>query len=96
MPELQAQPVGTLRVEDKGKVTVPAAYRKRHKISKGSEVVCIQLGEALMIVPADVTLQHLCQRIQSGLAGQGVSVEQAVKNLGKIRQRRFKNLYGGK
>lgn len=37
-------------------------------------MLLIQLGEALMVVPSDVTLDHLCQRIQEALAGQSVSV----------------------
>jgi hypothetical protein len=46
-----------------------------------------------MIVSSDLTLDHLCQRIQEALAGQGISVEQALKNLERVRRHRFQRLY---
>jgi AbrB family looped-hinge helix DNA binding protein len=94
MPEPLARPIGAIRIEEKGQITVPAEYRKLHKLSKGSEVLLIQLGEALMVVPSDLTLNHLCQRIQEALAGRGVSVRQALRNLERVRRRRFQSLYG--
>jgi len=94
MPGAQARPIETIRVGDKGRIVVPPKYRKLHKLSKGSEVLLVQLGETLMVVPSDVTLFRLCERIQDALAGRGVSVSQALKNLGKVRRRRFQRLYG--
>lgn len=94
MSESLARPLGTVRVGEKGEITVPAAYRKKHKLSKGSEVLLLQLGATLMLVPVDPTLDRLCQRIQDILAGQGISTKQALKNLEKVRQRRFQRLYG--
>lgn len=94
MPGAQARPIETIRVGDKGRIVVPPKYRKLHKLSKGSEVLLVQLGETLMVVPSDVTLFRLCERIQDALAGRGVSVGQALKNLGKVRRRRFQRLYG--
>ena len=94
MPESLARAIGAIRVGEKGEITVPAHYRKLHKLAKGSEALLIQFGEALMVVPPDLTLKQLCQRIQEALAGQGVSVEQALKNLEKVRRRRFQSLYG--
>ena len=94
MSESLARPLGTIRVGEHGEITVPAAYRKKHKLAKGSEVVLLQLGDALMMVPADVALNQLCQRLQDILAGEGISTKQALKNLGKIRQRQFQELYG--
>jgi AbrB family looped-hinge helix DNA binding protein len=94
MQEPLARTIGAIRVGEKGQITVPAHYRKRHKLVEGSEMLLFQIGEALMVVPSDLPLQSLCQRIQEGLKGQGISVEQALKNLQGIRQRRFHRLYG--
>ena len=94
MPAGAVQPIEAIRVEEKGRIVVPPKYRKLHKLSKGSEVLLVQLGETLMVVPSDVALFRLCERIQDALAGRGVSVAQALKNLGKIRRRRFQRLYG--
>jgi bifunctional DNA-binding transcriptional regulator/antitoxin component of YhaV-PrlF toxin-antitoxin module len=94
MPEPLARPIGATRLKAKGRIAVPADYRKRHKLLEGSEVFLIQLGEALMVVPSDQTFDHLCQRIYAALARKGVSVEQALKNLEKVRRRRLQRLYG--
>lgn len=94
MPEGQARPIETIRVGEKGRIAVPPKYRKLHKLSKGSEVLLVQLGETLMVVPSDVTLFRLCERIRDALAGRGVSVDQALNNLAKVRRRRFRRLYG--
>ena len=96
MPESLARPLGTIRVGENGEITVPAAYRKKHKLSKGSEVLLLQLGATLMVVPVDPTLDRLCQRIQENLTEQGISLERAQKNLERVRRRRFQELYGKK
>lgn len=96
MSESVARPLGTIRVGENGEITVPASYRKKHKLVKGSEVLLLQLGATLMIVPVDPTLDRLCQRIQENLEGQGITLEQAQKNLERVRRRRFQDLYGKK
>jgi len=94
MPEGQVRPIEKIRVGEKGRIAVPPKYRKLHRLSKGSEVLLVQLGETLMVVPSDISLFRLCERIQNALAGRGVSVGQALKNLAKVRRRRFQRLYG--
>ena len=94
MRSAQARPIEAIRVGEKGQIAVPPTYRKLYKLSKGSEVLLIQLGETLMVVPSDMTLDRLCERIQDALAGRGISVGQALKNLAKVRCRRFQSLYG--
>jgi len=93
MPPQAARPIEAIRVGEKGRIAVPSRYRKLHNLSKGSEVLLVQLGETLMVVPSDVTLDHLCERIQDALAGRGISSGQALKNLARVRRRRFKRLY---
>lgn len=93
MPESLARPLGTIRVGENGEITVPASYRKKLRLTKGSEIV-VQLGDALMLVPVDVALNQLCQRIQDILTGQGISTKQALKNLEKVRRQQFQELYG--
>jgi bifunctional DNA-binding transcriptional regulator/antitoxin component of YhaV-PrlF toxin-antitoxin module len=96
MPESSVRPLGAVRVGEHGEITVPASYRKKHKIEKGSEVLLLQLGATLMVVPVDPTLDRLCQRIQKNLEGQGITLEQALKNLPRVRRRLFQELYGKK
>lgn len=94
MPESSVRPLGAVHVGEHGEITVPAAYRKKHKLSKGSELILVQLGDALMMAPAEVALTQLSQRLQDILAGEGISTKQALKNLEKIRERHFQEVYG--
>ena len=94
MPSQAARSIEAIRVGEHGRIAVPAKYRKLHKLSKGSEVLLVQLGETLMVVPSDVTLDRLCERIQDALAGRGISAAKAVKNLAQVRRRRYRRLYG--
>jgi AbrB family looped-hinge helix DNA binding protein len=41
---------GTMRVNSKGQVTIPAALRHRHGIEEGDEVEVVEDGTALRIV----------------------------------------------
>ena len=94
MPSSAARPIEAIRIGNKGRLAVPADYRKQHKLSKGSEVLLVQLGETLMVVPFDVTLERLCDRIQHALTGRSISATKAMKNLPQVRRRRFQRLYG--
>ena len=94
MSESSVRPLGAVRIGEHGEITVPAAYRKKHKLSKGSELILVQLGDALMVAPAEVALTQLSQRLQDILAGEGISTKQALKNLEKIRERHYQELYG--
>lgn len=94
MFEPLARPIGATRLGKKGQLTVPPDYRRMHKLSKGSDILFIQLGDALMVVPYDLALNHLCEQIRAALVGRGISVGKALKNLAKIRRRRFQSLYG--
>ncbi|HXG18880.1 MAG TPA: AbrB/MazE/SpoVT family DNA-binding domain-containing protein [Methylomirabilota bacterium] len=94
MPESSVRPLGAVHVGEHGEITVPASYRKKHSLSKGSELVVVQLGDALMMAPADVVLTQLSQRLQDILAGEGITLEKALKNLPRVRRRLFQELYG--
>lgn len=89
-----ARRIEAIRVGENGRIAVPTIYRKLHKLSKGSEVLLVQLGDTLMVVPSDAALDRLCERIQSALAGRGISTEKALKTLPRVRRRRFQRLYG--
>jgi bifunctional DNA-binding transcriptional regulator/antitoxin component of YhaV-PrlF toxin-antitoxin module len=94
MPSSAARPIEAIRLGKNGRIAVPATYRKLHKLSKGSEVLLVQLGETLMVVPFDVNFNRLCERIQNALTGRGISTIKALKNLPQVRRRRFQRLYG--
>lgn len=96
MQESSARPLGTIRVGEHGEITVPASYRKKHKIEKDSEMLVLQLGATLMLVPVDPALDRLCRRLQENLEGEGITLEQVQKNLPRVRRRLYQELYGKK
>ncbi len=44
--------IAEFRVSDRGQMALPAAARRRWKISEGGSVEVADLGDALLIVPA--------------------------------------------
>jgi len=46
--------------------------------------------------PEDLELEALGERIRSALQASGVTPEQALKNLAKVRARRFREMHGGR
>ncbi len=73
---------------------MPARFRKVHKLAKGSRVLAIEVGSGLMLVPPDAALDILSRRVQAALASQGITVEDALRNLPKVRKELFTELYG--
>lgn len=48
------------------------------------------------VAPTEAALNRLSRRLQEALAEGGISLEHALKNLERVRQRRFQRLYGKK
>jgi AbrB family looped-hinge helix DNA binding protein len=90
----ELKPIATTRLGKQGQVTIPAKFRKALRLKKDSQLVVIQLGEALVIVPQDARLDQLCARIQNALKDKGISVEEALARLPETRKELFKELYG--
>ncbi len=86
--------VQEVRVGEDGEIKMPPRYRRAHRLSKGSRMFVMQVGDALMLLPEDQALEKLSRRIRDALESQGVTVERALKNLPKVRRRLFDTLYG--
>ena len=67
--------VAVLSVSQDGRVTLPAGYRKRHRLARGSKVVAVRMGEALVMVPHDPLLESAFLRLEAALAGASATVE---------------------
>jgi bifunctional DNA-binding transcriptional regulator/antitoxin component of YhaV-PrlF toxin-antitoxin module len=90
----RAGEIAGVRIGERGEVKVPSRYRRAHKLAKGSRMVAVEVGEALVLLPPEAALEHLSRRIQTALAQCGVTTEQALQNLDRIRRRRFRRLHG--
>jgi hypothetical protein len=68
--------------------------RTARKVQAGERRDKPQRRMQIRISPTEATLNRLSRRMQEALAESGISLEQALKNLEKVRQRRFQRLYG--
>ncbi|MGH7900208.1 MAG: AbrB/MazE/SpoVT family DNA-binding domain-containing protein [Thermodesulfobacteriota bacterium] len=91
-PELK--PIITTRVGEKGQITIPTEYRRAYNIDKDSQLLLIQIGDALMIVPQDDALERISKDIQDAIYGTGGTSKEAKAKLEKVRKKLFKELYG--
>ena len=55
-----------------------------------------RLALPVPVEPEDLELEALSERIRSALHASGVTPEQALKNLTKVRARRFLEIHGGR
>jgi hypothetical protein len=50
----------------------------------------------IRIAPEDLELEELSERIRIALQASGVTAVQALRNLSKVRARRFREIHGGR
>lgn len=88
------KPIVTTKVGEKGQITIPTEYRRAYNIDKDSQLLLIQIGDALMIVPQDEALERISKNIEDALHGKGITSEEAKAKLKRVRKKLFKELYG--
>jgi bifunctional DNA-binding transcriptional regulator/antitoxin component of YhaV-PrlF toxin-antitoxin module len=86
--------VSEIEVGEKGQITMPASFRKAHRLAKGSRVFAVEVGGALMLLPEDDELGQLSRDIRDALARKGITIKQLHRDLPRIRKERFARLYG--
>ena len=77
--------IAPICVGEHGLITVPPRYRRAHGLGKGSRMLAVEVADGL---------ERLSERLQTALARHGVTADQAVRNLDKIRRRRFQRRHG--
>jgi bifunctional DNA-binding transcriptional regulator/antitoxin component of YhaV-PrlF toxin-antitoxin module len=50
------------RLGEKGRLTIPAEYQRAHRLGRGSALVMVELGDALVLVPSDEALAFVAAR----------------------------------
>lgn len=83
-----------IRMRERGLIAVPPHFRRAHKLSKGSRLVAIEVGAGLMLVPLDRQFDQAARQLEQTLQRNGITSERALKNLSKVRRRRFVRLHG--
>jgi bifunctional DNA-binding transcriptional regulator/antitoxin component of YhaV-PrlF toxin-antitoxin module len=62
-----------VRINEEGRLIIPASYRKQHGLAVGQEVTLRATSDGLLITTFDRTLQQF-QNDVAALAGSGVSL----------------------
>ncbi len=84
----------TVRVQEKGQVTIPLELRKKLNLKKGDLVTFIETEEGVLIQPAEVVVSAALDEIGRVLKEKGVTLEMWMERGRKIRGELLKEIYG--
>lgn len=65
----------TVRVQEKGQVTIPRDLRRRLRLRKGDMVTFIETSQGVVIRPVEEAMQELQQALEKRLAQRGQSLD---------------------
>jgi len=75
----------TVRVQEKGQVTIPLEIRKRLKLRKGDLVTFIETKQGVLIQPAEVVVGAALDEIGRALKEKGLTLEELIDRGREIR-----------
>ena len=68
-----------VRIQEKGRVTLPAEVRKRLGLKKGDLVAVMATPDGVLITPQEVVATRALKQIGAILREQGVSLEELIE-----------------
>ena len=78
-------PATTVRVQEKGQVTIPLGIRKKLKLKKGDLVTFIETRQGVIIQPAEVVVGAALDEIGRALKEKGLTLEDLIERGRAIR-----------
>ncbi len=87
-------PTTTVRVQEKGQVTIPLEIRKKLNLKKGDFVTFIPTDKGIVVQPVEVLITAALDKVGEELAERGVSLEQLIERGRDIRGELLKEVYG--
>ncbi len=78
-------PATTVRVQEKGQVTIPLEIRKKLKLKKGDLVTFIETKKGVIIQPAEVVVSAALEEIGQALKDKGLTLEELIERGRQIR-----------
>ena len=77
----------TIKIRQKGVITLPAEVRRRYNLAEGDSFTMIDLGEgALMLLPGVSEVARLGDEAARYLADENVSLEELLATLAEERE----------
>ena len=76
----------TVRLRDRGQVTIPSSVRENLAASEGDILTLLQLGELLILVPQKPRVPALQTRFTEEMAKAGVSLADLLEGVAEERK----------
>lgn len=84
----------SVRIQEKGQVTIPTKIRKELNWRKGDLVTFIVTKEGLLVKPAAVILKDAFDELGAALKADGITLEDLLERSHKIREQLVEEMYG--
>jgi len=86
-------PALAVRVQEKGKVTIPLEIRRRLRLKKGDLVTFVETEQGYLLLPAEVAVGQALEAVGKVLKEKGVTYGQLMKRGRRIRGKLLKEQY---
>ena len=84
----------SVRVQEKGQITIPTIIRKRLNLRKGDLVTFVDTKDGVVIKSAKVVLTEALDEIGDALRSEGITLEQWIERGREIRGKLLEEMYG--
>jgi AbrB family looped-hinge helix DNA binding protein len=84
----------SVRIQEKGQVTIPTKIRKKLNLRKGDLVTFVETKEGVVIKSAKVVLTEALDEIGEALRAEGITLEQWIERGHEIRGKLLEEMYG--
>jgi AbrB family looped-hinge helix DNA binding protein len=84
----------SVRVQEKGQITLPTQFRKKMNLRKGDLVTFIETKDGVLIKSAKVLLTESLDEIGEALRAEGITLEQWIERGREIRGKLLEEMYG--
>jgi bifunctional DNA-binding transcriptional regulator/antitoxin component of YhaV-PrlF toxin-antitoxin module len=85
MRKLNRSSLAVTRLSRKGQLTIPAEYRHSLALSPDMDLVLVQVGDALAVVPHDEALAAVTQRLEGAMRNAGSDVDDLMTAAAEAR-----------
>lgn len=94
MAKTQQGSVSIARIRAKGRLTIPAAYRRALALSEDAALVLVPVGDALVLAPWDEPLAAVTERLEAQLHRAGGTVEELTAAAAEARAEIVREEFG--
>lgn len=83
-----------VRIQEKGRITLPAGIRKRLGLKRGDLVAVVETPDGVLIAPPGVVAMKALDEIGEALREQGLTLEDMIERGRAIRGQLLEEQYG--